>query len=298
MRESIAVLGRVVLDGRFWVERFPPVGNRTRVARFHEEIGGPAAVAALTVARLGGRSVLVGRRGDDGVGERLASMLVTSGVELDAFRAVPGGRTPVASVLITPSGERYIFPFQGEGLGEAEDARDLLPAASLDTTAAVLVDSRWPTGASWLVHEARRREVPAVVDLDVNTPEWWEVARAATHVIADEEFARDAGGVDALLDRFEDAGVWGAVTLGDRGVASRSGRIPAFELPVRDTTGAGDVFHGAFTLALTEGRGEEEALRFASAAAALRCNLADVPHREHVRRLLEGRPDDGSHDDA
>lgn len=147
------------------------------------------------------------------------------------------------------------------------------------------------------MREAHRRRIPAVVDLDVNTPGWWELARAATHVIADEEFAQSAGGVEALLDRFEKDGMWGAVTMGERGVvAVGSGRTAAFELPVRDTTGAGDVFHGAFTLALTEGQDEVEALRFASAAAALRCNLAEVPQREDVLRLLEGRPDDGRDD--
>lgn len=147
---SIAVLGRMVLDQRFWVERLPPVGNRTRVSDFREAIGGPAAVAALTIARLGGSSLLVGRRGDDGAGERLASELAKAGVDLSAVRTVAGGRTPVAAVLVTPGGERYIFPFQGERLGEADEVDGLLSLMSLDKTAAVLVDSRWlPERDGW-----------------------------------------------------------------------------------------------------------------------------------------------------
>ncbi|MHB8730379.1 MAG: PfkB family carbohydrate kinase [bacterium] len=62
--------------------------------------------------------------------------------------------------------------------------------------------------------------------------------------------------------------------------------MPAFDVRARDTTGAGDVFHGAFALALAERQDHQTALRFASAAAALRCETGGVPDRTAVNRLL------------
>jgi len=112
----------------------------------------------------------------------------------------------------------------------------------------------------------------------------------ATHVIADEEAASSQGGPRSLLDRLKEHGVWAAVTLGPRGVVTEERCTPAFRVAIKDTTGAGDVFHGAFALAIAEGRQEEESVRYASAAAASRCALGDVPHQKHIDRILRGLP--------
>jgi sulfofructose kinase len=106
-------------------------------------------------------------------------------------------------------------------------------------------------------------------------------------VVADEEMARAHGGANALLDTLGAAGVWGAVTLGRRGVVSHDGSLHAPQVAAVDSTGAGDVFHGAFALALAEGSAPARALRFASSAGAARCALGDVPRRDDVLRLME-----------
>jgi sulfofructose kinase len=80
--------------------------------------------------------------------------------------------------------------------------------------------------------------------------------------------------------------VWGAVTLGSAGVIHAGGRVPAFPVAARDTTGAGDVFHGAFALALVEGCSTDAALVFASAAAAARCESGCLPDRATVEGML------------
>lgn len=284
----IVVLGRVVLDQRFWVEQFPPTGNRTSVSDYREDIGGPAAVAALTIARLGGEPLLVGRRGSDSAGVRLEQKLQSCGIDTTEYRSLSGARTPVAAVLVTPQGERYLFPYHGKNLLEEEELKEaLLPIDKLKEARAVLVDSRWPKGALRLVRAAREVGIPVVIDLDVNTPEMWEVASLATHVIADQELSEELGGADVLLKKLDGLNVWGAVTRGERGTIYHGGHTSSFEVSVRDSTGAGDVFHGAFTLGITENMTEERALVFASAAAALRCTMADVPNREQVDRFLK-----------
>lgn len=265
---------------------FPPRRGRTAARAYRVDLGGPGAVGAVTVARLGGEACFFGRRGDDAAGEEVESRLRREAVETSALRICPGASTPVSGIVIDPDGERYIFPYAG---GAFPDEAAWIPLEGLDSVQAVCVDSRWPAGAMRLAAAARRRELPVVLDLDQENAEAWRLAGVATHVIADEELAAAHGGVDAVLEGISALGSWGAVTLGAGGVVHRGGRVPAFRISPRDTTGAGDVFHGAFTLALAEGRNEAFALAFASAAGAQRCALADVPGRADVVRLLEHR---------
>jgi len=296
----VVLLGRVVFDQRFWVAQWPPTQNRTRATAYLEDLGGPAAVASATVASLGGSAVFIGPRGDDPVGARVEEFLARYGVDTTHAKIYAGATTPVASVIIAPNGERFMFVYAGTGL---HDGPDWVSPDALDGADAVLVDSRLPEAAAALVGMARRRGVPVVMDFDADTPATWAVARLATHVIADEELADRVGGVAVLLDRLWAGGVWGAVTLGPEGVAHRGGRVPAFRVPVHDSTGAGDVFHGAFALALAEGRDPETALVFASAASALRCQTGHVPHRRPLEELLaeagrEPGPSDPSRRDS
>jgi len=279
----VVLLGRVVFDQRFWVAQWPPVQNRTLATAYIEDLGGPAAVASATVATLGGSAVFIGPRGDDAVGARVVEFLAGYGVDTTYASICSGAETPVASVIIAPGGERFMFVYAGTGL---HDVPDWVSPDALRGADAVLVDSRFPAAAAALVGLARMRGLPAVMDFDADTPATWAVARLATHVIADEELAERVGGVTALLERLRAGGAWGAVTLGQEGVAHRGGRIPAFRVPVHDSTGAGDVFHGAFALALAEGRDPETALVFAAAASALRCKTGQVPHRGPLEELL------------
>jgi sulfofructose kinase len=192
----------------------------------------------------------------------------------------------VSVVLISPDGERYIFHYPGEGLPERAEwaADEVLRGAS-----AVLVDLRWPAEATRLARAARERRIPVVLDMDKDVPEAWTLAALSTHTIADGLMAQTSGGVGPLLARFDGLGVWGAATAGRDGVWYRGGHVPAFAVTVRDSTGAGDVFHGAFALALAEGRAESDAVIFASATAALRCASGAVPYRRDVDRFLEDR---------
>jgi len=256
---------------------------RTPVSAYRIDLGGPGAVGAVAVARLGGEAFLIGRRGDDVVGEEVEARLRAETVDTSALRGFRGATTPVSGILVEPGGERHIFPFVGAGL---PDDAGRIPLDALEGVQAVLVDGRWPPGAMRLAVAARRRELPVVLDLDQDGAEAWRLAAVATHVIADEELATAHGGVGAVIESITRQRAWGAVTLGAGGVAHPGGRLPAFRITPRDTTGAGDVFHGAFALALAEGHDEAYALAFASAAGAQRCALAEVPRRSDVVSLL------------
>jgi len=168
---------------------------------------------------------------------------------------------------------------------------------------AVVVDCRWPAGAVRALSAARRRGVPAVVDVDRpidDDPdtETGEVIDTATHLV----YSRDAligttheAQLDAALAAaHRRCAAWIAVTDGANGVSWLDGdevrHEPAIRVRAVDTLGAGDVFHGAFALALAEGRPERDAVRFAAAAAAAKCarvgGRAGIPDRSEVEALL------------
>lgn len=273
------------LDTRLCVERFPPKQRREPASKRWDALGGPATVGAVAVRRLGGTASFWGRRGDDPPGERITALLLDEGVDVAGYRVFPG-TTPTCEVFIRPDGERFLFPYYGDGMPAQAD---WIPDTAVDAADAVLVDGRWAEGAVRVAQRAALRDIPVVHDFDQDRPEIWDVARHATHVIADEDLAKAHGGVGSLLAKIERLGVWGAVTLGERGVAFAGGRAPAFPVEVLDSTGAGDVFHGAFALAMAQGRGELDAVRFGCAAGALHCRFGRVPHLAEVDGLLNRR---------
>jgi sulfofructose kinase len=121
-----------------------------------------------------------------------------------------------------------------------------------------------------------------VLDADRPIPADGALLRAASHVAFSADALVDFSGITeparALVEVGRDLPGWCAVTVGAEGVfALQRGELrqfPAFVVPVVDTLGAGDVWHGAFALALAEGQGEAAAVRFASAAAALKVQRA------------------------
>ena len=282
-RPLVLCLGMGCLDNRLFVDRFPPELRRERVPRRSDALGGPAGVGAVTVARLGGRASFFGRRGDDAAGRQAGKFLEDDGVDIQGFHEFPGASSMRCEVFIRPDGERFLFPYWGEGIPSEPD---WLPDDAAAHAHAVLTDGRWVEGASRLSEQARARGLPVVLDFDIDTPAVWELARLSTHVIADEDMAAAHGGVEGLIAKIEALGAWGAVTLGEQGAAYAGGRVASYPVTVSDSTGAGDVFHGAFVLAIAQGRDEVTALGFGAAAGALRCKLGRVPYLNEVEELL------------
>jgi sulfofructose kinase len=177
-----------------------------------------------------------------------------------------------------------------------------LPSVAGVGAGAVLVDTRWPEGALTALTEARDAGLPAILDADRPIPPDGKLLRAATHVAFSADALADYSGIEdprrALAEVAAGLPGWCCVTAGRAGVHVHArGRLlsfPAFEVPVVDTLGAGDVWHGAFALALAEGRDKTEATRFASAAAALKVQRsggrAGAPLRAEVDTFLAARP--------
>jgi sulfofructose kinase len=274
--KRVVCLGLSALDQIWRVDRlFSGESEKIRSLDYSTAGGGMAANAAVTAARLGGSISFWGRGGDDAAGHEMRSSLSGEGVDVSHFRLFPGGRSSVSGVIVDASGERQIVNFRGR----FPEAADWLPLEELAGTSAVLADPRWIEGAVALFGKARSLGVATVLDADVAEASVFErLLPLADHAIFSEPalvgFAGSAGD-EALSDlaRFKCRVV--AVTRGRQGVSwMEGGRLntcAAFPVDAVDTTGAGDVFHGAYTFAIGGGLGVAGAMSFASAAAALKC---------------------------
>lgn len=278
----VICLGLSALDYIWTVDRLPHAeAAKARAQAFSTKGGGMAATAAVTIARQGGDARFWGRAGNDPEGLLLRDQLRAERVDTASFRLFEGGRSSISGVFVDADGERHICNFRGEGLPVSPD---WLPLAEIEAADAVLSDPRWPEGTCAAFEAARACGIPTVLDADVADAEVFRrILPLTDHAIFSTPALTAFAGADPIAGLRDVEAAFGctvcAVTMGQDGVAWRErGRfecLPAFEVDVVDTTGAGDVFHGAYALAVAKGQGVATAMKFASAAAALKCTKPD-----------------------
>ncbi len=295
----VLCVGVITLDHVYTVTTPLTVGVKHRASERRDVGGGIAANAAVAVARLGGHSTLLGAIGTDRVGDAVLEELAAEGVGTDAIQRIDGAGTTESVVLIEPDGGRTIVAHAPIDLSRLP--APALPSGPFD---AVLVDGRWPAATRAALEFARREGIPGVVDVDRAPTDERERAvllEQATHLVCSEVGLAEFTGVEeigvALRNLAADTGARVAVTTGSDGVTWLDGGerrdLDAFEVSVVDTTGAGDVFHGAFALAVAGGSDDEQAFRFASGVAAIKCSRpgarAGIPTRDEVESFLADR---------
>jgi sulfofructose kinase len=291
----VVTAGIAVLDQVWELPALPRQPGKFIAVGLRAAGGGMAATAAVAVAALGGEAAWCGRLGDDATGATLLAALRRHGVATEGATVAPGGRTPSSGVLVDSEGERILAVFPGAGL----PAEAPVPAALVARAGVVLADPRWVEGAERLFALAAERGLPRVLDADIAAGETLRrLAPQADHIVFSQRGLVDFTGVEdptAALAQAASAlrGVV-AVTLGAAGsLWWRGGRAQLLSAPrvaARDTTGCGDVFHGAYALAVAEGAAVEDAARLATAAAALKARNGNgwdgMPDRAAVTAML------------
>lgn len=292
----ILTLGIATLDHVFRVPAMPHAAEKFRATAYAPVPGGCAATAAVAISRLGGLARLCARLGEDATGAAVVAALEAEGVDCGLCTLTPDATSPLSSVLVDPAGERLIVNFRGEGLAAEPPGLTAEAAASAD---AALCDTRWPEGAARLMALAREAGIPGIIDGEAPF-EGLEVAmQLASHVAFSAQGLRAFTGCHDLREalaaaRSELCG-WLCVTDGAAGVwfteVDGIGHLPSPAITPHDTLGAGDVWHGAFALALGGGRSEQDAIGFANAAAALKCmkgsGWASIPDRAETDAFLK-----------
>ena len=307
MSSFFACVGHASVDHHFEIEAFATQPTKTPAKSYRQIVGGMAANAAIGMMRLGVPVRLMGRVGEDEAGRFIQTAVSELGIA-NYLATVPGGQTSVSSVVVDARGERQIFNHRGDALAKASP----LDTGLLVGAQAVLADPRWGDGAAAAFVWARENKVLSVLDADVAPlPVLQRLVPMAQWAVFSEPglqcYAPQASSRQEALALALDAGAQHAmVTLGEQGVIWMHGaervlyKQASFPVQAVDTTGAGDVFHAALTFALSElpmgypAAQERQAIRFACAAAALKCTqrhgALGAPTRAQVLQFLDAQP--------
>ena len=275
---QVVGLGLNATDTVLLVRDFPALGGKERVASTTRQAGGQVATALVTCHRLGLRARYIGKVGDDEAGRFQLASLRREGMDLGSVRVVRGAATQYGTIIVDKAtGERTVFwdrdarltVLPSELTPKVFQGAKVLHIDGCDVEAA-LQAARW----------ARQAGATVVADLDTVYKKVEKLFPYIDYLIASANF------LPAVTGRDEPFGVLGymarqygvrapGMTLGREGALVYSqGRFhysPGFVVETLDTTGAGDVFHGAFIYGLVAGWEMDRILDFSNAMAALNC---------------------------
>lgn len=303
MKSNIVVVGSSNTDMIIKLKRIPRVGETVLGGEFLTSAGGKGANQAVAAARAGGTVSLIARVGCDTLGDQAIAGLVADGIDVSHVARDGRSASGAALIFVARNGENSIAVASGANAKlsptDVKRARALIARAKvllmqletpIDTVrvAARLAGSH---GALVILNPAPARTLPDSLlrQVSILTPNESE-AELLTGMRLNGVAAAEKAAI-----RLHRRGVQTVVlTLGARGalIADHHGTrlVPGFKVKVVDTTGAGDIFNGAFAVALTRGRSLEEAVRVANAAAAISVTRlgaqASAPTRRAVERFL------------
>src|SRR3979490_443520 len=294
----ILCIGMPVRDLTFRVPGLPARGSKENATHFDEICGGNALNGAIGIVRLGGRASICGPMGDarETSSRYIFEKMAHEGIDTKHIVHMPGLVTPISNIMIDPSGERTIVTFRDPELWNVR-----LPDTDklLDDCDAILTESRCATFCTNLAFEALRLFIPVIVYVYRAMSLREGLLTASSHLVVPSEPLQETAGVaddgEALKKIAKLTPSFLAGTRGAQGTIwldeqQNLQQTPAFPVHTVDTLGAGDVFHGALAPAITEHHEHPNALRVASAAAALKCTRFGgafaAPQRAEVEELL------------
>jgi sulfofructose kinase len=293
---DVVGLGIAPLDMLGILPRYPSLDEKVEFAQTSVQGGGPVPTAMVTLARLGARVSFVGKIGQDSNGSLVKEGLEREGVDTGHLIIDPKAKTPVAHIWIeSKTGKKTVAL-------DRTDISDLQPK-ELDrehvTSCRFLhLDGRETEACLRAAQWARKKGVKVVLDLGSLRPKLEVILGLTDYLITSEGFARAYTGLKdpwkAAQALFQPCYQTVVVTLGERGSVgvSSSETIyqPSFKVKVVDTTGAGDVFHGAFIYSLLQNWDLSKALSFSNGVAALKCTKIGgrqgIPNGKEVEKLM------------
>jgi len=309
-KRGILVVGSINMDLVVRATEMPAPGQTVMGESFKTLPGGKGANQAVAVARLGGQCRLIGRIGDDAFGQTLLADLQSEGVDCRNVLATSAA-SGVAMIVVNASGENAIVVASGANSLLTPD--DIFSRADLFSDCAiVLLQLELPQPTVRAAMDVARRNgckiildpAPAprnmpkeLYDVDIISPNVIEAERLTGKGAIEERVAKLVA--SELVARGAKSAV---MKLGSRGslVVMADGHfytVPAYNVSVVDTTGAGDAFTGALAVALADGQNLHAAARFANAAGALACTRlgaqSAMPTAAEVRILMENQPTAG-----
>jgi sulfofructose kinase len=293
-------IGVACLDYLLQVPRLSQVDKGCDLQALKLQGGGMTATAMVAVARLGGQAELWTVLGQDHHGDVILAELIEEGVDVSQAARLPEMRSPFNFVLVDGETGERVFLKPDVDWGRAWTDLDIaVDLSRVDAAGALLVDGHWRQMAVPALQRARQRGVPTCADI-VSIARYEDLLPLIDYLVVPRQAAgavAGEAGPRALQALAEFGARMVVVTLGVEGtlylVDGEVYDLPAFDVHVVDTTGAGDVFHGAFAYGLARGWEPHQLVMFSSAVAALKCTQlggrTGIPNLGQVRRFLVER---------
>lgn len=268
---NVLCIGHASYDLIFSVTQHLGADEKVFAQGFSASGGGPAANAAVQVAKLGLSAAFAGYLGRDLYGDKHLQELQSYAVNTDWVKRGEAP-TPLSAIIVKPDGQRALINYKGD--------TQALPADALDFSGinpdVVLFDGHEPYISVPLAVALARKCIPTVLDAGSLHAGTTALMDKVEYLVCSEKFALQfAGSEVAALAQLATIAPAVVITLGERGLiwqrGSESGRMAAYPIAAIDTTGAGDAFHGAFAVALCAKLAWLDVLRYASAAGAFCC---------------------------
>jgi sulfofructose kinase len=292
MNYDVVGLGNCAGDLVLGLERYPRAGERARARSLIRQGGGEVGTALVTLARLGARTGMVGKIGSDDWGRFILEEFRKDGVDTGGIVVEEGRQSLFALCLVEDDGQRTIVFHKDTGPLRPEDVnRDMVTSCRL-----LHLDQYEPEAGVAAAAWARQAGAQVALDIDELTERTAPLVVAANVVIGSATFgaAFDSDPARAAGLICQQGPSIAVITTGAEGCCVAAGRevfrVPGFAVDVVDTTGAGDVFHGAFLFGLLQQWPLEQTAAFANAAAALKCTRAGsraaIPARAEIEVLV------------
>jgi sulfofructose kinase len=285
-------IGLNATDTLLIVDEFPPYAGKVPLRQELMSPGGQVATAVVTCAKLGLKTKYVGTIGDDLRGQIQRESLEGTGVDTTGLIIREGAPNQTGFIIIdTRTGERTVLWQRVDALRLEKSDIDI---ESIRSARMLHIDGYDTEAAAYAADIAQTHGVPVSLDVDTVYPDFERVLKHVDVLVASSTWPRKWTGEDdpfrALTMLQAEYGFRVAsMTLGQYGSLSLEDGVweysPAFEVHCADTTGAGDVFHGALCYARLRNMGAHSALEFANAAAAINCTA--IGARGHIPTLPE-----------
>jgi ribokinase len=275
---QVVGLGQVCVDYVGRLPGYPAEDSKTELGELFTSCGGPAATALVALARSGVSTSFLGSISDDPFGVQIIETLEKEEVDTSCLKITPGYTSQFAFIAVTRGeGKRTIFWSRSSApeLTPHDVSLDRFPHARILHLDGLMLDAGREAAL-----QARERDMTVVMDAGTLREGSLDLVKRVDVLIASEDFAESlaggGGSVQSALEPLMDMGPREVViTLGARGSIGLSGhgmvRQAAFPVTSRDTTGAGDVYHGAYIYGLLQGWSMARCMAYAAAAAALKC---------------------------
>ena len=293
-------VGHSCLDKICTVENYPREDDSTHITSIFTQGGGAVATALVALSRLGVSASFIGNGGFDGVTDEIEKLFVADGVDISHLMRREDSHGLESFVMVNPqNGSRTKFPqkdtnppiFWDKELENTIGEADIL---HLDGT-------NWNNAYSALML-AKKHGVTVSLDgcsMQKDNEKNKTLASLCDILIMNSKYPLKVSGKDNYEEALLEMGTWGPkiviATLGDKGsLVVKDGKIVRYGIykqdKTLDTTGCGDVFHGAFLAAWLEKKDLDYAIRFASATSSLKTRKlggrAGIPTKNEVLELM------------